>query len=744
MFRSFFSLVVVLLAALRVSTRHVFKEHALLTERNDVLKLHRSPPHISHTVVFAVKQLRMVELENALLDISNPISENYGKHWTRAQVGEFTSNPAAVSAILEHLNSKDIKIDQRTLFDELITATASVKVWEDMFNTVFNTYAMKPETQAALNGAKDEMIIRCESYSLPVELMEHVDAVFKTVQIPDPRVDRGNKRINSEIIPVPGTTSINRASSASVLISGYVTPQLLYNYYNISSPYGSSLVSQAVFETSDNALNPDDLTNFQDFFSIPITPIAQAIGGHVDTNACNQSMYSSCVGSNLDTQYIMAVAQGTPTTYYYTDSDWGDWITAVANTPNPDNVYSISYTSYENNVAISVKDAFSTQAIKLGVMGTTILAASGNDGVIGYGSSNCGYYPMFPASSPYVTAVGGTVGPESGNPEIACTSTTSQPYVSITTGGGFSNYFDAPAFQQPFIQSYFASINGTTRQPFSGTRPYSKTGRGYPDVALLANDYIIGNDGNIVGGIDGTAASTPVFAGMISIVNSHRVAAGLSTLGWVNPFLYQYYTQFTNDITGGTKNGCSQLKVRSNGSIYNKCCNQGFFPAVGWDPSTGLGSINFDAFLTSAISAGNVVISTNTPSISSTIIAPSISPIITVPTTTVSTASPTTTKTTSPTAAPTNTLFAAPSPVPSITSTRTPSITPTRAPSITPTRAPSISFSRAPSITPTRAPSSTRAPSITFSRAPSITPTRAPSITSTRAPSIKSTSAPSN
>ena len=110
---------------------------------------------------------------------------------------------------------------------------------------------------------------------------------------------------------------------------------------------------------------------------------------------------------------------------------------------------------------------------------------------------------------------------------------------------------------------------------------------------------------------------------MINIVNSQRVAAGLSTLGWVNPFLYQYYAQFTKDITGGTKNGCSQLKVRSNGSIYNKCYREGFFPAMGWDSSTGLGSINFDAFLTSGISAGNDVISTNTPSSSSTI-APSI------------------------------------------------------------------------------------------------------------------------
>jgi tripeptidyl-peptidase-1 len=399
---------------MRASARHVFKERALLSERNDVLKLHRSPPHASHTVVFAVKQLRMAELEDTLLDISNPFSENYGKHWTHAQVGEFTSNPSAAAAILEYLNLKDIRIDQRTLFDEFITATASVKVWEDMLNTEINTYAMKPETQAALNGAKDEMIIRCESYSLPVELMEHVDAVFKTVQIPDPRVDKSHKCING----VPGTAPFNRASSASILISVFVTPQLLYNYHNISSPYGSSLVSQVVYETINDALNPDDLMNFQNFFSLTATPIVKIIGGHVDTNACNSSVYSGCIQSNLDTQYIMAVAQGTPTTYHYTDSDWDDWITDVANSPNPANVYSISYNSYEDYIATSVKDAFNIQAIKLGVMGTTILAASGDDEVIDYWNTNCGYYPQFPASYPYVTAVGGMEGPESGNPKI--------------------------------------------------------------------------------------------------------------------------------------------------------------------------------------------------------------------------------------------------------------------------------------------------------------------------------------
>ncbi|KAJ1418651.1 hypothetical protein B484DRAFT_453590 [Ochromonadaceae sp. CCMP2298] len=54
------------------------------------------------------------------------------------------------------------------------------------------------------------------------------------------------------------------------------------------------------------------------------------------------------------------------------------------------------------------------QAAQLGLQGTTILAASGDDGVAGFGARLfgpvfCSYLAMFPASSPYVTAVGGTM-----------------------------------------------------------------------------------------------------------------------------------------------------------------------------------------------------------------------------------------------------------------------------------------------------------------------------------------------
>jgi len=88
--------------------------------------------------------------------------------------------------------------------------------------------------------------------------------------------------------------------------------------------------------------------------------------------------------------------------------------------------------------------------------------------------------------------------------------------------------------------------------------------------------------------VDGTSASTPVFAGMLSLVNADRRAHNLSLVGFVNPFLYSNATKFVNDITSGS-NKCT-------GANNNICCSVGFVATTGWDATTGLGSINFEKF----------------------------------------------------------------------------------------------------------------------------------------------------
>ena len=96
--------------------------------------------------------------------------------------------------------------------------------------------------------------------------------------------------------------------------------------------------------------------------------------------------------------------------------------------------------------------------------------------------------------------------------------------------------------------------------------------------------------------VSGTSAACPVMAGMISLVNSARRANGNSTLGWLNPALYALHPAFVNDITSGD-NRCV--------AAGEQCCQQGFFAAEGWDPVTGLGSLDFEKFKTAMMGIVN-------------------------------------------------------------------------------------------------------------------------------------------
>ena len=209
------------------------------------------------------------------------------------------------------------------------------------------------------------------------------------------------RRVESD----PNITPLARATA-------YMTPSKIRSFYNVGNAQGSALSTQAIFATIQQYFSPSDLTLFQQYAGLPAQVIANEIGGQVSDFIC-YFLPDWCAEANLDVQYITATSPISPTTYWYTDDSWGPWLVTVANTPNPPLVFSISYVQEEIYVSSAEKDAFSTQAIKLGAMGVTIFAASGDDGAISRaartdGVLGCTYAPLFPASSPYVTAVGAT------------------------------------------------------------------------------------------------------------------------------------------------------------------------------------------------------------------------------------------------------------------------------------------------------------------------------------------------
>jgi tripeptidyl-peptidase-1 len=183
------------------------------------------------------------------------------------------------------------------------------------------------------------------------------------------------------------------------------------------------------------------------------------------------------------------------------------------------------------------------------------------------------FNPGFPATCPYVTAVGATqVSPGKSvlDPESACEQV-------IYSGGGFSNYFSMPSYQESAVSTYLKDY-----PPAYPSNIWNSTGvsRAYPDISANGANYVVADDGNFTL-VYGTSASAPVVGAILTMINDARIAVGKNPIGFINPFIYENAWAF-NDITNGTNPGCGTL---------------GFNTSQGWDPVTGLGTPNFPRLL---------------------------------------------------------------------------------------------------------------------------------------------------
>jgi tripeptidyl-peptidase I len=383
---------------LELMETHIFKESIPhLSSRADLLKGDRVHHAHSHEVVFMIRQRNMDELTRKLEDVSDPSSPNYGQHMSMNEVVAMTANPEGLVAVTSYLVRNGATIVSETLHGEYVTAAAPIAVWEKVLNTEFFTFH-----QTQVDG-RIEALVRAESYSIPRELGAHVMHVMNTIDTP--LMTHSSSRTTPSVV--------NQKEKSRFLTTGdwqAVSPRKIKEFYNVSNYHGSEQSTQVVYETNDQNFSPKDLKLFQSTFNLK-QQSAIAINGNNNDTTCILDA-SLCGESNLDLQYIMAISQGSPSTHWYTNMEFSSWLISVANTAVPPLVLSISWGAFENEVPDSHHDAFSFQSMKLGVMGTTIVVASGDDGANGAvartGVDKCGYRPTFPAASPYVVSVGST------------------------------------------------------------------------------------------------------------------------------------------------------------------------------------------------------------------------------------------------------------------------------------------------------------------------------------------------
>lgn len=265
----------------------------------------------------------------------------------------------------------------------------------------------------------------------------------------------------------------------------------------------------------------------------------------------------------------------------------------------------------------AVEQRIDAELAKLGLRGTTVTAASGDgashfafgpfSGDIGSDLNGiiCGQMnmPVFPTASPYVLSVGGTqwssddiYGPE-------CSA--DKPCGWTDGGAGFAWKHAQPSFQNNVTAVYLKEARKVAPKTMVSAGTFNASGRGYPDVAALAQFGIPLCDYGGCSGSGGTSASAPTVAGMLSLINDARLNAGLKSLGYVNTKLYalmadpSVYAECFTDI------GIKKLGDEWDCQTYSSCdgCDDGagsgpgFVATEGWDAQTGFGQPNFAGWL---------------------------------------------------------------------------------------------------------------------------------------------------
>ncbi|CEO98853.1 hypothetical protein PBRA_006967 [Plasmodiophora brassicae] len=523
-------------------------------------------PSVMKQLVFAIKNRSVKDLETMLEAVSDPGSPSYGRYISLSELGNMTYNAEAYDAVMGWLTDQNVTDIKETVNRDFVTVNVPVGAAAEMLGTAFHTTICP-------NGR----FVTAPNFTMPQALEEYVDFIGGTWH-------RASWQKHVQVHP--------NAANGPVL-NGSVTPALLNSFYKIVSN-GAQGTSGSLFEALGQSYSPADLTRFQTTFNLTPQGINTVIGPN-NPNACVADP-NACGEANLDVQFFMAVAQQTDTTFWSIDANAPDpflsWVIAVANDANPPLVHSISYGGAEQGEPNGAR--FNQELMKLGLRGVTVVVSSGDDGAhspaLRQNPAQCGLVASFPASSPYVVAVGATQGPESGQAEVSCSSQTGG---IITSGGGFSTLFAQPSYQKQAVQAFLNKVPAAAQSPVA-------SGRAYPDVSLMGFNYVI-VDGAQALQVSGTSASAPVFAGMLALVNARRAQAGKPPVGFVNPLLYslQATTQARvyNDIAQGSNNCAAGVAPNIN------CCTSGYTATTGWDPVTGLGSVNFDAFLAAAANA---------------------------------------------------------------------------------------------------------------------------------------------
>src|SRR5271156_5414915 len=334
----------------------------------------------------------------------------------------------------------------------------------------------------------------------------------------------------------------------------------------------------------------DDLLQFDQYLGLGTPPLRIVQVGHVPAfDSGNADMIGWASETTLDVEYAHAGAPDAKIVLVEAAKDDIQQLALAvryAVQHKLGDVISLSWGVPEQALGRKFVSSYSSIFSQAASSHITIVASSGDSGASGQ-DNNGNYYrhpvASWPATSPFVTAVGGTKlnlnasGARNG-PDAAWNDTYSHAVNDfffgndgpnpLATGGGKSAYYGRPGYQ-------------------NGVRNVTGNQRGIPDISMSAScsvavnvfETFTGGQGGWTASC-GTSESAPMFAAIVALADQE---AG-HPLGLVNPALYALAARHAPGIVP-VASGNNTVSF-SGGTVH------GYSVRHGYNLVTGLGTVN--------------------------------------------------------------------------------------------------------------------------------------------------------
>ncbi|CRK57009.1 1301aa long hypothetical pseudomonapepsin [Alloactinosynnema sp. L-07] len=559
--------------------------------------------------------------------VTTPGSPAHGRFLSSAQfVDRFAADPATVDRVAKWLRGQGLKVTGVSANRHFITAEAAVSTLQAAFKVRLSKYQHTSKRGALVLTAPDQAV------SVPRHLRGSVQAVLglddseltiapKQVAMRSPQGTRvgvapaapGDAQSCARYWGEANNTGVPQrfaAGNQSNVLCGYNTAQMR-SIYGLNSANSGSGSTVAIVGAYNHTAIVGDTNRAAASFGSPQLAAGQ-YSAVLPPSYDNQDRCApeSWAGEQaLDVQAIHTIAPAAKIVYYGASSCYT--LLDALNKAVQENKASVISNSWgyagESAVPAANRQQMDSIALQAAIQGQAITVSSGDAGDNSGGSSIGKVEADFPASHPWVTAVGGTsvalgadnkvrfqAGWEISGFTQSGTNWTAQADADGRfaggAGGGRSLLFDQPDYQKGVVPDGIAAGKRATPDISALADAYTGFAVGYTDSGHGYVEYASG----------GTSAAAPIVAALVA---NAQQSQGVARMGFLNAAIYQLAGKAAvtdvKPVAAGVWSpymvGYGKVTVPTTQGSYLAAFDskpQSLQSAPGWDTVTGVGTPN--------------------------------------------------------------------------------------------------------------------------------------------------------